>query len=102
MSDLNDQDKVNGNVFDLADLEKYATPKNKKAGAKEYSLLGQIFAAIWIVVWSALKFYKGIANGQEVEVTDIIYSGIAIAACFSPVYVSILFDKIKAIRFGDK
>ena len=95
MKDLNDTDGVK-----LEDFEAFEPKENKKAGAKEYSLLGQIFAALWIVVWSALKFYKGITSGQSVEVTDIIYSGIAIAACFSPVYVSILFDKIKAIRFG--
>lgn len=96
MKDLNDQDKIN-----LEDFEEFSAKENKKVGAKEYSLFGQIFAALWIMVWSALKFYKGIASSQTVEVTDIIYSGIAIAACFSPVYVSILFDKIKAIRFGD-
>ena len=68
-----------------------------KKGAKEYSFFGQIFAAR-----NAFQFTKDILNGTHIEVTDIIYSGIAIAACFSPVYVSILFDKIKAIRFGDK
>ncbi len=96
MKDLNDSDNVK-----LEDFEAFDTKESKKTGAKEYSLLGQIFAALWIMVWSALKFYKSISSGQAVEVTDIIYSGIAIAACFSPVYVSILFDKIKAIRFGD-
>lgn len=74
----------------------------EKKGAKEYSFFGQIFAAIWVGGWNAFQFTKDILKGTHIEVTDIIYSGIAIAACFSPVYVSILFDKIKAIRFGDK
>lgn len=73
-----------------------------KKGAKEYSLVGQIFAAIWMSGWNTFQFTKDILKGTHIEVTDIIYSGVAIAACFSPVYVSILFDKIKAIRFGDK
>ena len=75
---------------------------NEKKGAKEYSFWGQIFAAVWVGGWNAFQFTKDILNGTHIEVTDIIYSGIAIAACFSPVYVSILFDKIKAIRFGDR
>jgi len=94
--DVNEQDKLT-----LEDFEEFPEKRlSKKAGAKDYSLLGQIFAAIWIMVWSALKFAKGIKSGQAIEVTDIIYSGISIAACFSPVYVSILFDKIREIRFG--
>ena len=93
MKDLNDVDSVTAENTEKAE---------KKAGAKEYSLLGQIFAAVWICGWTAWKFAKAISSGAAVEVGDIIYSGIAIAACFSPVYVSILFDKIKAIRFGDK
>jgi hypothetical protein len=32
--------------------------------------------------------------------SDIIYSGIAIAAIFMPVYFSIFLDKIKDIRLG--
>ena len=76
--------------------------KKEQKGAKEYSLFGQIVASVWVAGWSAFKFAKGIISGQTVEITDIIYSGIAIAACFSPVYVSILFDKIKEIRFGGK
>lgn len=73
-----------------------------KKGAKDYSLFGQIFAAVWVGGWNAFQFTKDILTGTHIEVTDIIYSGVAIAACFSPVYVSIIFDKIKAIRFGDK
>lgn len=93
MNDENEQ-------LTLEDFEEFPEKTAKKAGAKDYSLAGQIFAAIWIVLWSALKFAKGIMSGQVIEVTDIIYSGIAIAACFSPVYVSILFDKVREIRFG--
>ena len=79
------------------------TPSEKKEkGAKEYSFWGQVFAAFWIGGWNAAQFIKAIISGNHIESTDIITSGIAIAACFSPVYVSILFDKIKEIRFGNK
>lgn len=74
----------------------------KKKGAKDYSLFGQIFAAVWVGGWNAFQFAKDIMRGTHIEVTDIVYSGVAIAACFSPVYVSIIFDKIKEIRFGGK
>jgi hypothetical protein len=32
--------------------------------------------------------------------SDIIYSGVAIAAIFMPVYFSIFLDKIKDIKFS--
>lgn len=69
--------------------------------AKGVSLIGQIVGAIWIGGWNAFQFLFKILHGQSVDVNDIVYSGIAVVACFSPVYVSILLDKIKALRFGD-
>ena len=75
---------------------------SKHGGAKDISLWGQIFASLWVSGWCGFQFAKTILAGNHVEVTDIIYSGVAIASCYSPVYVSILFDKIKSIRFGDK
>lgn len=95
---------ANGSAYLLDWKMSEATEKNEKksAGAKDFSLAGQIVAAVWVGGWNAFQFSKDILAARHIEVTDIIYSGIAIAACFSPVYVSILFDKIKAIRFGDK
>lgn len=77
--------------------------KKKKKGAKDYSLLAQGIAAVWIGGWSALKFAKIIASGNfaSLEMTEIIFSAFSIAACFTPVYFSIVMDKIKSIRFGD-
>ena len=73
-----------------------------KKGAKDYSLFAQIFAATWISGWSAFKFAKIIVGNQfaELDITEIILSAFAIAACFLPVYFSIIMDKIKNIRFG--
>jgi hypothetical protein len=74
------------------------TQEEKKLGAKQYSFFAQIFSGLWIAVHTILKGL-GIMN---LEVTDIIYSGIAIAAIFMPIYFSIFLDKIKDIRLGQK
>jgi hypothetical protein len=70
--------------------------QEKKLGAKQYSLFAQIFSGLWIAVHTVLKG-MGIVN---LEMSDIVYSGIAIAAIFMPVYFSIFLDKIKDIRLG--
>lgn len=69
--------------------------EEKKVHAKNASLWGQIVAAVWVAGWSAYKFIT-----SPVEVQDIIFSGLAIAGCFSPVYFNLLLDKIKEIKWG--
>lgn len=69
--------------------------EEKKVHAKNASLWGQIIAAVWVAGWSAYKFITSPA-----EVQDIIFSGLSIAACFSPVYFNLLLDKIKEIKWG--
>lgn len=64
--------------------------------AKTTSLIAQIVAALWVAVWCAKKF---ITSGGETN--DIILSGFAIAACFSPVYFNMILDKVKSIKFGE-
>lgn len=81
-------------------MKETAEETTEKKGAKSYSLIGQIFASFWIGGWNAFQFIKDISIGNHIEVSDIVYSGIAIVACYSPVYFSILFDKIREIRFG--
>jgi hypothetical protein len=68
----------------------------EKPGAKQYSLAAQIISGVWIAVHTILKG----CGLSKLEMSDIIYSGIAIAAIFMPVYFSIFLDKIKDIRFG--
>jgi hypothetical protein len=68
----------------------------KKPGAKQYSLFAQIFSGAWIVVLTVLKGLKIVT----LETQDIIYTGIAVAAIFSPVYFSIFLDKIRDIRLA--
>lgn len=71
-------------------------PKTKTYKAKTTSLIAQIIAALWVALWSAKNF---IVSGGEIN--DIIFSGFAIAACFSPVYFNMILDKIKTIKFGE-
>jgi len=68
----------------------------KKAGAKQYSLFAQIFASAWIIVLTLCKGFGVIS----LETSDIIYSGIAIAGIFMPVYFSIWLEKIRDIKLG--
>ena len=65
--------------------------------AKPISLKSQIIAAIWIAGWSAFKFAS---DRYSIGINEVIFSGLGIAACFSPVYLSIVMDKIKEIKFG--
>ena len=76
--------------------EKAENAGTEKGKAKTTSLIAQIIAALWVAVWSAKNFIT--AGGQT---NDIIFSGFAIAACFSPVYFNMILDKVKNIRFGD-
>jgi hypothetical protein len=64
--------------------------------AKKSSFLAQVFAALWVAV---LAILKGLGKIQ-MEMTDIILSGGAIAAAFCPVFVSIWLEKIRDIKWG--
>lgn len=73
------------------------TPVEKKTvSAKSQSQWAMVFAAIWIGVGTIAK---GL-NLISLDMSDVIYSGMAIAACFTPVYFSIIMDKIKDIKLG--
>lgn len=71
--------------------------EEKKLKAKPVSLIGQIVAAVWIGGWSSFFIIKNI---NELRITDIILSGLAIAACFTPVYFNLIMDKIRDIKLG--
>lgn len=81
----------------MQDTNQETEPQEKLHKAKTASLIGQIFAALWIAAWSAVKFFKA---PEATSVTDFILSGFSIAGCFSPVYVNMIFDKIKEMRIG--
>lgn len=75
--------------------------KEKGVHAKGASLWGQIAAAFWIAGWNAAQFIKDIAAGVHIDGKEIILSGLAIAACFTPVYFNLIMDKIKEIKLGE-
>lgn len=83
-------------------MEENTTNENEKKGikAKGASLWGQIIAAVWIGGWNAAQFARDIMNGQHIAGNEIIFSGLAIAACFTPVYFNMVMDKIKEIKVG--
>lgn len=71
--------------------------ENKELTVKGCSKWAMIFSSFWIALLTILKGLKVI----QLELKDILYSGIAITAIWSPTYFSIWLDKIKEIRFGD-
>ena len=82
-----------------AQMEKIETEK-KGIKAKSASLWGQIIAAVWIGGWNAAQFICSLIKGIEINPTHIILSGLAIAACFTPVYFNLIMDKVKEIKLG--
>ena len=46
------------------------------------------------------KGIKDLAAGTHIDGRDIIVSGLAIAACFTPVYFNLVMDKIREIKLG--
>ena len=64
--------------------------------AKSISKWSMIIAGVWI---AGLSIVKGIWPGVfKLSIDEIIKTGITLAALFSPVYLSIIMDKIKDIK----
>ena len=76
--------------------------KKKNGGAKDVSFKSMVVSAVWIGVLSVLKAFWGLISIKEFGLTmnEIVLSGIVMAAIFSPVYLSIVLDKIKDIKVG--
>ena len=80
--------------------EEIKMEKEKGIHAKPASLWAQIIAAVWVAGWCTFQFVKEIMGGNYIPITDFIFSGFAIAACFVPVYFNLIMDKIKEIKLG--
>jgi hypothetical protein len=76
--------------------------KKDSPGAKGVSLKSMIIAAIWIGALSIAKALWALVSEKAFGLTmnEILLSGVMIAAIFSPVYLSIVLDKIKDIKIG--
>lgn len=77
-----------------AKMEK--TEGENLTGAKSCSKWAMVFSSAWVAILTILKAFKLV----NLDITDIIYSGIAIVGMWSPTYLSIWLDKIKEIKFG--
>jgi len=77
---------------------------DKKDGpsAKDVSLKSMVIAAVWIGVLTLAKAFWGLVSEKTfgLSVSEIVLSGLMIAAVFSPVYLAIVLDKIKDIKVG--
>jgi hypothetical protein len=80
--------------------EEIEIKETKCIKAKTASLWGQIIAAVWVGGWCSVQNIKDIIAGNHIDIKEIIFSGLAIAACFSPIYFNLIMDKIKEIKLG--
>jgi hypothetical protein len=73
-----------------------------RGGAKGVSLKSMLVSAVWIGALSLLKAFWGLISQESFGLTmnEIVLSGVIMAAVFSPVYLSIILDKIKDIKVG--
>jgi len=76
--------------------------KKDSPSAKGVSLKSMVTAAIWIGALSITKALWSMVSEKAFGLTmnEILLSGVMIAAIFSPVYLSIVLDKIKDIKIG--
>ena len=78
--------------------------KENKNGAKDVSLASMILSAVWIGALSLAKALWGLIVSSDkpfgLTMNEIVLSGIVIAAVFSPVYLSIVLDKIREIKIS--
>ena len=76
--------------------------ERKHHHARDVSLASMIVAAVWIGALSLLKCFWALLSTEAfgLEMHEILWSGLVIAAVFSPVYLSIVLDKVRDIRVG--
>jgi hypothetical protein len=68
-----------------------------KIEGKEISKKSMIFAAIWISGLTLIKGTLYIFDKEFLSVGEIVSSGIAVVAVFSPIVMSVWLEKIKDI-----
>jgi len=87
----------------MSDQDDQSEKKNVHK-AKDVSLASMIISAIWIGVLSLAKALWGLIVTTDkpfgLTMNEIVLSGIVIAAVFSPVYLSIILDKIREIKIS--
>lgn len=81
----------------MAEENTEETTTKKTFGAKMLSKLSMIFAGVWIIVMTILKGFGKI----NLSINEIIWSGVAVAAVWTPTYFSIFLDKVKEWKVND-
>lgn len=78
------------------------TEKKDEPGAKEISLASMIIGAVWIGLLSLVKAFFHLISDKAFGLTmnEILVSGLTIAAIFTPVYLAIIMDKVKALKIA--
>ncbi|MDR2914903.1 MAG: hypothetical protein LBV74_08750 [Tannerella sp.] len=76
--------------------------EKKGLNAKDVTLKTMIIAALWIGVLSLIKAFWGLLSSASfgLDMKEIVMSGAVIAGVFSPVFVSIILDKVRDIKVG--
>ena len=74
--------------------------EGKGLSAREVSKTSMIIAGVWIAAMTLLKAFWGFISARPfgLEMSEIIWSGIAIAAVWSPVYMSIFLEKVRDLK----
>jgi hypothetical protein len=75
-----------------------------EGGAKNVSLKSMIISGVWIGVLSLVKAFWGLVSNIPfgLDMGEILLSGVVLAAIYTPVYLSIILDKIRDIKLGGK
>jgi uncharacterized membrane-anchored protein len=84
--------------------ENLTVAKKKSCSAKEVSKWSMIVGAVWIGALSLLKALWALISTAAfgLQMWEIIFSGVVMASIFTPVYFSIILDKIKDIKLCGK
>jgi len=82
--------------------EEVKVTEEKKPGAKDVTLRAMIVASIWIGLLTIAKALWKVLFKADFGLTmqEILLSGVVMAAIFSPVYLSVILDKVKDIKIG--
>ena len=84
--------------------------ENSKTSPKQVSFFAMILAGIWIAFLSLVKAFWGVLGVIIVPlkdvhfgltISDIVFSGVILAAVFTPIYFSVILDKVKEIKMGN-
>jgi len=83
--------------------------EEKNTSPKQISFFAMIISSVWIALLSLIKAFWGVLGiiieslkdvSFGLTIGDIVFSGVILAAVFTPIYFSIILDKIKEIKLG--